>query len=46
VEVKFNEWTDDGLLRQPVFLGTRDDKDARSVTREPAPSASHGVVRP
>ena len=37
VEVKFNEWTDDGLLRQPVFLGTRDDKDARDVTREPAP---------
>ena len=35
VEVKFNEWTDDGMLRQPVFLGTRDDKDARSVTREP-----------
>lgn len=46
VEVKFNEWTDDGLLRQPVFLGTRDDKDARSVTREAAPSASLGVVRP
>ncbi|HTL93974.1 MAG TPA: non-homologous end-joining DNA ligase [Gemmatimonadaceae bacterium] len=37
VEVKFNEWTADGLLRQPVFLGTRDDKDASTVTREPAP---------
>ncbi|MGH7647312.1 MAG: non-homologous end-joining DNA ligase [Gemmatimonadaceae bacterium] len=46
VEVKFNEWTDDGLLRQPVFLGTRDDKDARSVTREPTPSASPGAARP
>lgn len=37
VEVKFNEWTADGLLRQPVFLGTRDDKDPRTVTREPTP---------
>ncbi|HKV50718.1 MAG TPA: non-homologous end-joining DNA ligase [Gemmatimonadaceae bacterium] len=46
VEVKFNQWTDDGLLRQPVFLGTRDDKDARSVIREQAPSASPGVARP
>jgi bifunctional non-homologous end joining protein LigD len=34
VEVKFSEWTGDGRLRQPVFLGTRDDKDAREVTRE------------
>ncbi|HXE60563.1 MAG TPA: non-homologous end-joining DNA ligase [Gemmatimonadaceae bacterium] len=46
VEVKFNEWTDDGLLRQPVFLGTRDDKDARAVTREPVPSASPSAARP
>ncbi|HEX6048155.1 MAG TPA: DNA ligase D [Gemmatimonadaceae bacterium] len=34
VEVKFNEWTDDGRLRIPIFLGVRDDKDAREVTRE------------
>lgn len=34
VEVKFNEWTNDGKLRQPVFLGVRDDKEARDVTRE------------
>ena len=34
VEVKFVEWTDDGRLRQPIYLGTRDDKAARSVTRE------------
>ena len=34
VEVKFNEWTDDERLRQPIFLGVRDDKDAREVTRE------------
>ena len=35
VEVKFNEWTADGHLRQPIFVGVRDDKDAREVTREP-----------
>ena len=31
VEVKFNEWTADRRLRQPIFLGVRDDKDAREV---------------
>jgi bifunctional non-homologous end joining protein LigD len=35
VEVKFNEWTADGKLRQPIFLGVRDDKAAREVGREP-----------
>jgi bifunctional non-homologous end joining protein LigD len=35
VEVKFNEWTMDGKLRQPIYLGTRDDKAARDVGREP-----------
>lgn len=34
VEVKFNEWTRDGKLRQPIFLGIRDDKDATAVRRE------------
>ncbi|MEW5930044.1 MAG: DNA ligase D [Gemmatimonadota bacterium] len=35
VEVKFNQWTADGKLRHPVFLGVRDDKDAKDVVREP-----------
>lgn len=35
VEVKFSEWTSDGRLRQPIFVGVRDDKDPRTVTREP-----------
>src|SRR5205085_7476034 len=35
VEVKFNEWTANGKLRQPIFLGIRDDKDPRAVHREP-----------
>jgi bifunctional non-homologous end joining protein LigD len=34
VEVKFAEWTSDRLLRQPIFLGVRDDKPAREVTLE------------
>ncbi len=34
VEVKFNEWTTEGKLRQPIYLGTRDDKEPREVTRE------------
>jgi bifunctional non-homologous end joining protein LigD len=34
VEVKFAEWTADGRLRQPIFLGIRDDKAARDVTIE------------
>lgn len=40
VEVKFNEWTADGRLRQPIYLGTRDDKDASEVGREPESIAS------
>lgn len=34
-QVKFSEWTKDGLLRQPVFLGLRTDKLAKEVTKEP-----------
>jgi len=31
VEVKFSEWTADRRLRQPIFLGLRDDKNPREV---------------
>jgi bifunctional non-homologous end joining protein LigD len=34
IEVKFAEWTADGKLRQPIFLGVRDDKNARDVHKE------------
>jgi bifunctional non-homologous end joining protein LigD len=34
VEVKFGEWTADGKLRQPIFLGVRDDKDPKAVHKE------------
>jgi bifunctional non-homologous end joining protein LigD len=34
VEVKFSEWTADRRLRQPIFLGIRDDKEPREVSIE------------
>ncbi|HEU6447233.1 MAG TPA: non-homologous end-joining DNA ligase [Verrucomicrobiae bacterium] len=33
-QIKFSEWTRDAKLRQPVFLGLREDKDAAEVVRE------------
>jgi bifunctional non-homologous end joining protein LigD len=33
-QIKFTEWTADGKLRHPVYLGLRDDKKAGDVTRE------------
>jgi bifunctional non-homologous end joining protein LigD len=33
-EVRFTEWTDEGYLRHPAFMGLREDKDAKGVVRE------------
>ncbi len=33
-QVAFSEWTRDGRLRHPRYLGLRDDKPAREVVRE------------
>ncbi len=33
-QLRFTEWTQDGRLRHPVFLGLREDKDASEVVRE------------
>jgi bifunctional non-homologous end joining protein LigD len=33
-QIKFTEWTADGKLRHPVYLGLRDDKKAADVVRE------------
>jgi bifunctional non-homologous end joining protein LigD len=33
-EVEFSEWTDERLMRQPIYLGLREDKDAKQVVRE------------
>jgi bifunctional non-homologous end joining protein LigD len=35
-QIRFAEWTHEGSLRQPVFLGLRRDKPAREVVRESA----------
>ena len=33
-QIGFAEWTNDGRLRQPRFLGLRDDKNPAEVVRE------------
>jgi bifunctional non-homologous end joining protein LigD len=38
-EVSFAEWTRDGLLRQPVFVALRSDKDPHDIVRERETSA-------
>jgi bifunctional non-homologous end joining protein LigD len=42
-EITFAEWTREGILRQPVFLGLRIDKDAESVVREREQPADPGA---
>ena len=44
VEVKFSEWTADRRLRQPIFVGVRDDKAAKDVEIE-SPSVQRMPVR-
>jgi bifunctional non-homologous end joining protein LigD len=34
-QVRFAEWTESGLLRQPLFLGVREDVGPSNVRREP-----------
>ncbi|MGI9604884.1 MAG: non-homologous end-joining DNA ligase [Acidimicrobiales bacterium] len=35
IEVEFGEWTSDGNLRHPSYVGLRSDKDPGEVTRHP-----------
>jgi bifunctional non-homologous end joining protein LigD len=35
-EVTFQEWTQDGRMRQPIFVGLREDKPPTAVRREKA----------
>ena len=44
VEVKFSEWTADRRLRQPIFVGVRDDKAAKDVEIE-SPSVQRKPIR-
>ncbi len=43
-QVEFSEWTDEGRMRQPVFLGLRDDREARHVVRERPGTVEGGGV--
>jgi bifunctional non-homologous end joining protein LigD len=43
-EVKFTEWTADGKLRHPTYLGLRDDVDPKTVRREPQASLERQAV--
>ncbi|HEY8233295.1 MAG TPA: DNA ligase D, partial [Vicinamibacteria bacterium] len=43
-QVEFTQWTDEGRMRQPVFLGLRDDRDARHVVRERPGTVEGGGV--
>jgi bifunctional non-homologous end joining protein LigD len=46
-EVRFTEWTDEGLLRHPVFIRFRDDRKARDVrSAEPAGTPDVGDPPP
>jgi bifunctional non-homologous end joining protein LigD len=40
VQVKFSEWTDEQILRHPVYLGIRKDKKAKEVVGEKVIDAS------
>ena len=46
VEVQFQNWTDDGSLRAPVFLRLRDDVDPKSVQRSTSGRTPHASAAP
>src|SRR6185295_7057627 len=43
-QVELTEWTNEGRMRQPVFLGLRDDREARHVVREQPGTVEGGGV--
>ena len=45
IQVAFADWTHGGILRQPRYLGMRQDRDARTVIRE-EPASTEDVVKP
>lgn len=45
-EVKFAEWTKDLRMRQPIFLGLREDKKAASVGRETTQAEKQHMTHP
>jgi len=45
-EVRFTEWTSEGLMRHPVFMGLRDDKSPHEVERERPASRQDILEKP
>jgi len=45
VELKYQQWTEDGSLRAPVFLRVRDDIDAKTVKRVESAAPSKKAAR-
>ena len=43
-QVKFSEWTDERLLRHPVYLGLRDDIDPKSIKIEPQTTQANATI--
>jgi bifunctional non-homologous end joining protein LigD len=46
VEVKFSDWTSDGMLRHPIYVGLRDDVAPETITREAGPAMPKKAVKP
>lgn len=44
IQVAFQDWTVDGILRQPRYLGVREDRDPNTVVRE-EPAHTDSVVQ-
>jgi bifunctional non-homologous end joining protein LigD len=44
IQVAFADWTQSGILRQPRYLGLRQDRDPKTVTRE-EPAHTEDVVK-
>src|SRR5215203_106625 len=44
-EVKFTEWTADGKLRHPTYMGLRDDVEPSQVRREPNVPSQRAAAR-
>src|SRR5205823_8573660 len=40
-EIEFTEWTTEGRLRHPTYLGIREDVKPEAVRREPTPLLDH-----
>src|SRR6058998_1175230 len=45
-EVRYKEWTDEGLLRQPVFVRFRDDKPVTEAAKKGAGSGERDLEEP